>query len=98
MRANPRRRTRDDREPRTSFYLGRLLAGSTDKRSRRALAELRNDPELRRVVNQRVLELAEDDGVDPDADRPFIALLKKYLPQIIALILDELLGALGGAV
>jgi hypothetical protein len=53
---------------------------------------MRNDPELRRLVTARVVEMAEEDGVDTGTDRPFLTWILKNLPAIIKMIMELIAG------
>jgi hypothetical protein len=57
--------------------------------------ELEEDANLRAYVNDRVIQMAEDEGEDVEEDRPFLSWLIKNLPAIIALIMELISGASG---
>ena len=93
-----RRRQLDDYEPRTTLLLRRHArrTGNDD-----LLAAL-DDPDFRRAANAEIINLAEEDGVDVDSDRPFrdwlLSILEALKPAIIQVITALLESWLGGMV
>ncbi len=93
-----RRRQLDDYEPRTTMMLRRHARRTGNVQLLRAL----DDPDFRRAANAEVINVAEDEGVDVDSDRPFLdwlmSILEALKPVIIKAITALLEGFLSGGV
>lgn len=87
-----RRRDLDDYEPRTTLTIRQQLRGR-DGPNGRLRDLLGRDHDVRRVTNAKVMQMAEDAGVDTENDHAFLKWLITNLPAILAQIFALFKGA-----